>query len=118
MSFVSMASHVEHVKSLLRKISSSSTKERQSVLKKLSNSEIKLLCEVCLNLIHGHLKVKDQTTFNKLKRHRKFLSDLADKRKPIKRKRQLINQKGGFLATLAAAALPVVVDSLFRIFKK
>ena len=113
-----MASHVEHVKKLLEKIKFSSKSQRKVVLKALSNKEIKLLCEVCLNLVHGHLKVKSPTTFDQLKKHRKVLSDLADKRKPIKRKRQLINQKGGFIGTLAAAALPVVIDQVFRLVKR
>lgn len=113
-----MASHVEHVKQLLEKIKFSNQSQRKAVLKALSNKEVKLLCEVCLNLVHGHLKVKNPTTFNKLKKHRKFLSDLADNRKPIKRKRQLINQKGGFLGTLAAAVLPMVVDQVFRLVKR
>ena len=113
-----MASNVEHVKQLLKKIKFSSKIERKALLKALSNKEIKLLCEVCLNLVHGHLKVKNPTTFNKLKKHRKLLSDLADKRKPIKRKRQLINQKGGFIGALAAATLPIIVDQVYRLVKR
>ena len=113
-----MASHVEHVKQLLEKIKHSRQIERKALLKALSNKEVKLLCEVCLNLVHGHLKVQNQTTFNKLKKHRKLLSDLADKRKSIKRKRQLINQKGGFIGALAAAALPIIVDQVYRLVKR
>ena len=113
-----MASHVEHVKQLLEKIKHSSQIERNALLKALSNKEVKLLCEVCLNLVHGHLKVQNPTTFNKLKKHRKLLSDLADKRKSIKRKRQLINQKGGFIGALAAAALPIIVDQVYRLVKR
>ena len=113
-----MASHVEHVKQLLEKIKYSSQIERKALLKALTNKEVKLLCEVCLNLVHGHLKVNNPTTFNKLKKHRKLLSDLADKRKPIKRKRQLINQKGGFIGALAAATLPIIVDQVYRLVKR
>lgn len=113
-----MASHVKHVKKLLEKINSSSPSQRKAVLKTLSNKEIKLLCEVCLNLVHGRLKVTNPTTFNQLKKHRKFLSNLADKRKPIKKKRQLINQRGGFIGALAASILPIVVDQVYRLVKK
>lgn len=112
-----MDSHMQHVKTLLEKIKFSGPKSRKSVLKNLTNKEIKLLCEVCLNLIRGHLQVTDRVSFEKLKRGRKVLTDLADKRKPIKQKRRILNQKGGFIGTLATAALPLVIGEVARLIR-
>ena len=109
---------MQHVQKLLEKLNFSNTAVRKSVLRNLSNKEIKLLCEVCLNLIRGHLKIKDRKTFNKLKRGRKTLTYLADKRNPIREKREVLNQKGGFIGALAAAALPVVISEVSRLFRK
>lgn len=113
-----MDSHMLQVKSLLEKIKYSGLKARKNILRNLTNKEIKLLCEVCLNLIRGHLKVQDRRTFDKLKRGRKVLTELADKRKPIKHKRRILNQKGGFIGAIAAAALPLVVGEVARLISR
>jgi hypothetical protein len=113
-----MDSHIQTVRSLLEKISSCGVKARKFVLKYLSNKEIKLICEVCLNLIRGNIKIKDQRIFAKLKRGRKVLSDLADKRKPLKDKRKILNQKGGFISAIAIAALPLLVGEVSKLIRR
>ena len=113
-----MDNHMQHVQKLLEKLNFSNSAARKAVLRNLSNKEVKLLCEVCLNLVRGHLKIKDRKTFNKLKRGRRTLTYLADKRKPIRDKREILNQKGGFIGALAAAALPVVISEVARLFRK
>lgn len=105
------------VQNVLQKILSAKPRNRKTVLKRLSNREIKLLCEVCLNLIHGNLKITDSKSFKRLKRGRKVISELADKRKPIGYKKRLINQKGGFIATIAAATLPVIISEVARLIR-
>ena len=117
LSFISMDTHMQQVKSLLERIKFSSPRSRKAVLRGLSNQEIKLLCEVCLNLVRGHLRVHDNKTFTKLKRGRKVLSDLADKRKSLKQKRKILNQKGGFIGAIAAAALPLIVGEVSRLIR-
>ena len=109
-----MDSHMRNVNYLLEKLS----KARKSVLNNLSNKEIKLLCEVCLNLVRGHLKIPNRRIFKTLKRGRKTLTDLSDKRKPLKEKRRIINQKGGFIGALAAAVLPIVITEVYHLFRK
>ena len=113
-----MDSRMYNVQSLLEKILSAGRKSRKYIVKHLSNKEVKLICEVCLNLIRGNLKVKDPAVYTKLKRGRKALSELADKRKPLVHKRKILNQKGGFLGAVAAAALPLIASELSKIIHR
>ena len=113
-----MDHHMTDIKRLLEKLNITSSKARKSVLRNLRNREIKLLCEVCLNLVRGHLKISDRHTFKTLKRGRSTYTDLADKRKPLKEKRAIINQKGGFIGALAAAVLPIVISEVYHLFRK
>ena len=118
MSYVVMDSRINNVQSLLEKILSAGRRSRKFIIKHLSNKEVKLICEVCLNLIRGNLRVTDPTAYSQLKRGRKALTDLADKRKPLKHKRRILNQKGGFLGAVAAAALPLLAQGISRIIHR
>ena len=109
---------MNNVQSLLEKILSAGRRSRKFIIKHLSNKEVKLICEVCLNLIRGNLRVTDPTTYSQLKRGRKALTDLADKRKPLKHKRKILNQKGGFIGAVAAAALPLVIGEVARLIRR
>ena len=113
-----MDSRMNNVQSLLEKILSAGRRSRKYIIKHLSNKEVKLICEVCLNLIRGNLRVTDPSAYAQLKRGRKALTDLADKRKPLKHKRRILNQKGGFLGSVAAAALPLLAQGISRIIHR
>ena len=63
-------------------------------------------------------RVKDPSAYAQLKRGRKALTDLADKRKPLKHKRKILNQKGGFIGAVAAAALPLVIGEVARLIRR
>ena len=109
---------MNNVQSLLEKILSAGRRSRKFIIKHLSNKEVKLICEVCLNLIRGNLRVTDPIAYSQLKRGRKALTDLADKRKPLKHKRKILNQKGGFIGAVAAAALPLVIGEVARLIRR
>lgn len=111
-----MASRLQQVKSLLEKIKSSKPIERKLILKNLSNKEVKYICEVCLNVCRGNVAIGP--AYSKLKRQRKLLTALADKKRPIKTKRKIINQKGGFVGALVATLLPIVASEVYRLVRK
>lgn len=110
-----MEARIQSLKNVLERITSSKPRDRKLILKGLSSKEIKLICELCLNLINGNIPIKDRTIFAKFKRQRRIITDLADKRQPLKEKRKIINQKGGIIGTIAAAAIPIIVDSIYRL---
>lgn len=95
----------------LHLLARSGTKRRKSLLKQATKEELATLFEICLNILRGHLPLTPQL-HKKLKKERKTLRTLANKRISIKRKKALVNQKGGFLGTLAGIALPLLAQLL------
>ena len=82
-------------------------KRRKSLLKQATREELTSLFEICLNILKGNMPL-NQTEYQRLKKHRNIIRKLANKRLSFKRKKVIVNQKGGFLGTLASIAIPVL----------
>ena len=95
----------------LRLLAKSSPRRKKLLLSQASKEELKSLCEICLNILKGNIPLDDRN-FKRLKRNRQTIKVLANSKVPIKVKRQVVNQKGGFLGTVASIAIPLLM-SLF-----
>lgn len=105
-----MSKRLEITEAFLRLLVNSSRPKRKILLQGATNEQYKGLFELCLNLLRGNLPLsgKDQKQFH---RQRYLIRDLANKRISIKKKKELINQRGGALiASLATFALPLVAQ--------
>jgi hypothetical protein len=91
----------------------SSAKRRKFFLKQATKEELASLFEICLNILRGHVPLSVHM-HKKLERERHTLRTLADKKISLRRKKKVINQKGGFLGTLAAIALPLLAQLLTK----
>lgn len=100
---------LEIIKKLTHSLANSTPHKRRTILKRVSNSELKSLCGLCLNVTRGKFPV-DKNALKRLKRHRKTLETLADRRVSLQKKRDVINQKGGFIGPLVAFALPLLTQ--------
>lgn len=107
-----MSKSLKNSEPYLQLLARSSFKRRKSLLNQATRGELKSLCEICLNILKGNIPLDDKN-FKKLKRNRQTIKVLANKRVPIKVKREILGQKGGFLGTVAAIALPLLT-SLFN----
>lgn len=108
---VKMSKRIKATQPFLHLLAHSDTKRRKSLLKQATKEELTTLFEICLNILRGHLPLSPQL-HKKLKKERRTLRTLADKKISLKRKRNLVNQKGGFLGTLAGIALPILAQLL------
>ena len=73
--------------------------------------------EVALNLLKGNIIVPS-SSFKRLKPHKSKLLYLTRKKPSrLKQKKEVLNQKGGFLPALAALVAPLAVDLLGKVFK-
>ena len=72
--------------------------------------------EVALNLLKGNIKVPTSSC-KRLKPHNSKLLYLTRKKPSLKKKKEVLNQKGGFLPALAALVAPLAVDLLSKMFK-
>ena len=74
-----------------------------------SEEQLKRMFEICLDIIKGNV-LMEQSDFHRLKKHKNTLTDLASRKVPTYKKRQIAHLKGGFLGSIAACALPVLAQ--------
>lgn len=80
--------------------------ERCSLLKTAHRDLIVCICDCAANVLQGRVRISSKHK-KALQRHKATLRTLAEKRKGIKTKRQLLIQRGGFLPALLAPILTV-----------
>ena len=91
----------------LRVLHKASPKLRKAILQNSQTELILALCEIIANVLSGTVKLSPRQK-KRLHAHKSSLRHLADKRVPIKAKRQILTQKGGFLAALLPPALTLL----------
>lgn len=80
--------------------------QRHGIIKGANKDLIICLCECADNLLKGNIPIKEETK-QKLRRHKKPLRELADKKSSLKVKREILCQRGGFLPLLLAPVLSI-----------
>lgn len=106
-----MSQRIKKHQPFLHLLARSRPKQRKILLRQATKDELLSLFEICLNIIKGNIPLKAED-FKKLKRHKGLLRTLSDKKVTLKHKKKLINQKGGFIANLAAFAIPLIASLL------
>jgi hypothetical protein len=96
----------------IRKLSSANHRQRQKYIREASDDEILLICNCALNLLEGNFEELKYHQKNKLRPHKHTLYKLCSAKQGLKSKRKLLIQQGGFLPTLAAAAIPAIISLL------
>ena len=100
----------------IRLVAESTPQERKSLLRHASKRQLKSLYIVCLNAVRGNLKLAPHVV-KRLRRHRKTIETLGDKRVPQREKVRLVNQKGGLLGQVAGLALPVIAQVVASVLR-
>ena len=72
------------------------------------------LCEVIHNVLVGNVKLTPDE-IGRLKRYKRTLVNIIDKKTSVKKKKVLIKQHGGFLMTLLPPALSVLASILSNV---
>ena len=104
-----MSRRLEITENFAYKLAESTRKEQKELLKNATEEQLKGLFEICLNLISGNLPM-NTVEFQRFKRHKNTLTALASKKVPMYKRRRIINQKGGFLSSVATFALPLLAQ--------
>ena len=112
-----MSTRLEMTDAFIKVLAKSSAKQRKLLLRGATNEQLKGLFELCLNIIRGNLPLSN-AEFHKLKRHRKTLESLASRRVPLYKKREIVNQKGGFIGAVANLAIPLLASIIANRLKK
>ena len=112
-----MSIRLEMTDAFIKVLARSNTRQRKLLLRGATNEQLKGLFELCLNIIRGNLPINN-TEFLRLKRHRKTLESLASRRVPLYKKREIVNQKGGFIGAVAKIAIPILASIIASKLKK
>ena len=94
----------------------STGKQRKDMIAHANKGQMEAISEVALNLLKGNMLVPTPS-FKRLKPHKSKLLYLTRKKPSLKRKKEVLNQKGGFLPALASLIAPLAVDLLGKVFK-
>ena len=95
----------EHYIQLLVK---SGPKRRKALLNQATHEELKELCEICLNI------PLSDNNFRKFKRNSNTIKVLGNLKIPLRVKKQVVSQKGGFLVTVSCLAISLLSILLLK----
>lgn len=113
-----MSQRIKRNAVLLQALYHASPQKRKDILAHSSPDFLQALCEIALNLLKGNIPLSG-SQYQKLKRQKKIIRLLADKKTSLNRKRQVLKkQTGGFLFPLLSAAVPILGNLLGGIFQK
>ena len=89
---------------------SKDVKRRKALLDVATKQEIDAISECLLNIVNG-VRISP-SKIGKLKKIKRHLKDLTNKRCSFKKRKQILKQEGGFLTSILLVALSVL-GSLF-----
>ena len=98
-------------------LSKAKKKQRNALLGAANGDLILCLCECILNILNGGITLKPDE-LKKLEKHKFTLRQLAAKNVPIKERKGILIQKGGFLPALLMPILgmagQLLVDKIIK----
>ena len=110
--------HALKTKEFLTVLSNSKTKRRRDTLIDIATkSEILAILEIVLNLLQGHIRIPPKQ-LAKLKHHQNHLRQIIRKGQSLKKRKNLLKQKGGILSAILPLALSTLSSIIPAIFQK
>ena len=91
-------------------------KQQKEMIAHVNKGQMETIGEIALNLLKGNIMIPD-SSFKWLKPHKSNLFHLTRKKPSLKHKKAVLNQKGGFLSTLATLIAPLATELLGKVFK-
>lgn len=107
---------LEHYKALLLVIKNTDPKTRVAIVRSAPTGFIKALIEIVHNLLKGNIKIQPNLVrrLGSKKRQLRKFATYRTKRDFELARRQLLQQKGGFLPLLALALTPVIAPLIAK----
>ena len=97
----------------LRMLAKGNSTKRKRLLACAHKDLIQCISECALNVLKGNVKLSS-VDLKRIKRHRKLVRTLAEKKTALKKKRELLIQKGGGLPALLIPILTLVSTLLLK----
>ena len=112
-----MDARIKHHMGGLEYLKDLSPSEQKRFINGASSELLKAISELCLNLLKGSIKI-DESDLKKLKRYKKQIILLSEKKHSTLKRRKFCSQKGGFLGSLISIALPAVISAIIAATQK
>ena len=107
-----MSARIKRNAVLLKALYHATPRKRKDIIAYGSPDFLQALCEIALNLLKGNIPLSP-SQYKTLKRRKKIIRLLADKKIGLKRKHQVLKkQTGGFIFPLLSAAVPLLGNLL------
>ena len=103
-----MAQRVKNHLSELSVLSKCSAKQRKAYLQHANKELINCLSECCANTLKGHVPLNPAQK-KTLSRHKKHIREVANKRSSLRKRKNTLIQKGGFLGSLLGPILSLIL---------
>ena len=84
---------------------------RNKMVDMADSTEIRAVSECIQNLLEGNVPL-DAKVLRQMKKHKTLLRSLAKKCYPVKKKKRILKQKGGFIGTLIPLAISAATSLL------
>lgn len=111
-----MSGRLEKNRDILRVLLKSTPRIRRAIIGAADRELLNCLCECAVNILHGTVDLTPEQRA-KLRRYRRGLRLLANRKAPVNSKREIL-QTGGFLgvllAPLATSVLMPIVSGLLK----
>jgi len=102
---------------VLEYLKSLNARDQKSFINGASIELLKTISEICLNLIKGTIDIS-KDNINKLRKYKKQILTLSEKKHSAKKRRKVCSQKGGFLPTLIGLTLPGIITAIISATRK
>ena len=92
-----------------------SARRRNLLIDYANAGEVKAICECVRNVLNGNVQLTKRD-YLKMKRYKKTMRDLNNKRLASARKKRILHQKGGILPLLLSPALDLLGGLIKKVF--
>ena len=100
-----MSARLKRNLDFLRVLSKAKPSQRRAILETATNDLVYCICEIIDNILHGTVRLSKQRQ-KKLQHYKKLLRFIANKKVPVKKKREILVQNGeGILPALIVPIL-------------
>lgn len=86
---------------------------RGAIINNANADFINSLCEIALNILRGNIPLSTKQ-YKLLKKKKRVIRLVADKKVSHSKKRKFLNQTGGFLLPLLGSAIPFITSLITR----
>lgn len=116
--FSQLRKHVPTLNLALSRTAGGDKKQRHAVIDTMNNGQMKAVGTLVKSFLNNKIPVNDKA-LKKLKKDRKYLYGLINKKSTNSNKKKILKQKGGaIIAPILGALLPALVGPIAKLFKR